>query len=327
MAGAVQKTIVVLDPLSEQRLERMRAHLPDGFVLASTPSRAEDDQLEGIRRAHFAVTGDVPVTAAMMREGAAHQLQGVHKWGVGVDNIDVETAAELGVRVMRTTGSNARAVAETTLALILALQRSIVPGYEGMLRGEWLKGTLGPRTFLLAGKTVGLVGLGFIGQHVAKMLGGFDCKVLYAKPNPLPEDEEAALGVSHVPFDTLIAQSDIVSLHCTLTDATRGLIGAPQFAAMKDGVLLVNTARGGIVVEDALADAVQSGKVRGAAVDVFEVEPATRDHRLVGLPNVIVTPHIASQAADNFGKTVGRMFENIRLVASGEEPPELDVVV
>ncbi len=320
-------TIVVLDPLNEQRRERMRAFLPDGFVLTVAASRDEADQLAAMRAADFAISGDVPITEAMMREGAAHSIKAVHKWGVGIDNIAHEAAAELGIRVLRTTGSNARAVAETTLALILSLQRSIIPGYEGMLRGEWLKGTVGPRTFLLTGKTVGLIGLGFIGKNVARMLKGFDCRVLYCKPTPLSAQEEAELGVTHAPLATVIAESDVISLHCALTAETRDLIGPAEFAAMKDGVIIVNTARGGIMGEDVLADAVESGKVRGAALDVFEVEPTPLGHRLVGLPNVIVTPHIASQAADTFGTTVSRMFENIRLVAAGEEPPALDVVV
>jgi phosphoglycerate dehydrogenase-like enzyme len=227
---------------------------------------------------------------------------------------------------LRTTGSNARPVAETAVALILALQRSIVTGHEGMRRGEWLKGTVGPRTFLLTGKTVGLVGLGYIGKNVARLLSGFDCTVLYTKPNRLPAEEEAELGVTFAPLSRIIAESDVLSLHCALTEETANLIDADTLRAMKDGSILVNTARGGIVDEHALADALEAGKLRGAAVDVFEIEPTPPGHRLVGLPTVIATPHIASQAADNFGKTVSRMFENVRLVATGETPPEIDIV-
>ena len=320
-------TIVVLDPISEQRLGSLRALLPEGFEIEAAASREEADQLTAIARADFAITGDVPVTGAMMRVGAAARLKAVHKWGVGIDNIDVDAARGLGLRVLRTTGSNARAVAETAVALILTLQRSVVPGHEGMLRGEWLKGALGPRTFLLTGKTVGLVGLGFIGQNVARLLSGFDCRVVYAKPTPLALEEEADLGIERVTLDALIRESEVISLHCALTPETRGLIGAREFAAMREGVLVVNTARGGIVVEDDLADAVESGHVRGAALDVFEVEPLPPQSRLIGLAGVILTPHIAAQAADNFARTVSRMFDNIGLVSRGEEPPPLDTVV
>ena len=319
-------TIVVLDPISEAQQERLRAYLPEGFRLTVAPSRDEADQVEAMRHGDFAITADVPVTEAMMRAGHAAGMKGVHKWGVGVDNVDVAAAKALGLWVMRTTGSNARAVAETTVGLMLALQRSIVIGHEGMRRGEWLKGAVGPRTLLLTGKTIGLVGLGYIGKNVARMLAGFDCQVLYTKPTPLPRDVEADLGVTHASLDRIIAESDILSLHCALTEATRGLIDAKAMAAMKNGALLVNTARGGIVDEDALADALESGKLRGAAVDVFEVEPTPPGHRLLALPTVIATPHMASQAADNFGKTVSRMFENIRTAAIGDTPPDIDVV-
>lgn len=320
-------TIVVLDPLTDVRLTRMRAFLPDGFVLTTAASREEGDQLAAMREAEFAISGDIAVTDAMMREGAAHAMKAVHKWGVGIDNIAHATAAEVGIRVLRTTGSNARAVAETTVALMLALQRNVVPGNDTMRRGEWAKGTIGPRTFLLTGKTVGLIGLGYIGKNVARMLKGFDCRVLYTKPTKLADDEEAELGVTHVPLATLIAESDVVSLHCALTPDTANLIDAAAFAAMKDGVVLVNTARGGIVDEAALGAALDAGKVRGAALDVFEVEPTPPGYPLIGRDDVIATPHIASQAADTFGTTVSRMFENLRFIAAGEEPPALDIVV
>ncbi|ESR23218.1 2-hydroxyacid dehydrogenase [Lutibaculum baratangense] len=319
--------IVVLDPISPQRLEQMHGLLPDGFALETVASRDPAEQMAAAKRADFLVTGDLPVDAAMMRAGAAARLKGVHKWGVGYDSIDIDTAREVGIRVMRTTGSNARAVAETAVTLMLSVQRSIVSGHEGMLRGEWLKGAVGPRTFLLTGKTVGLVGLGFIGKNVAKLLRGFDCRILYTKPTKLPADEEREFGVEHADLQTLLRESDVVSLHCALTPETRWMMGKEQFAAMKDGAILINTARGGIVVEEDLADAVESGKLRGAGVDVFATEPPPAGNRLIGLPNVVVTPHIAAQATDNFDATVSRMFENIRRVAAGEPVPEIDHLV
>ena len=129
-------TIVVLDPLNQQRRERMRAFLPDGFVLTVAASRDEADQLAAMRAADFAVSGDVAITEAMMREGAAHSIKAVHKWGVGIDNIAHEAAAELGIRVLRTTGSNARAVAETTLALTRSAAR-LDPSTDTDIRAQF----------------------------------------------------------------------------------------------------------------------------------------------------------------------------------------------
>ncbi|MEO1105343.1 MAG: NAD(P)-dependent oxidoreductase, partial [Pseudomonadota bacterium] len=239
------ETIVVLDPVAPERLDRMRPFLPPGFDLASTASRSPADQMAGALSADYIITGDVAVTDAMMREGGKGRLKGVHKWGVGYDNIDLDAARQAGVRVMRTTGSNAAAVAETALAMILALNRALLPGHEGIAHGKWLKGELGPSIFLLSGKTVGLVGLGFIGKTLARLLSGFGCRILYTKPAALPDHEAEPLGVTHVDLQTLLTQSDVISLHCVLNAQTANLIGADEFAAMKDGVLFINTARGG----------------------------------------------------------------------------------
>lgn len=319
--------IVILDPLAPDRLSRFEAFVPDQFALEAATSREPVDQIAAIERARYAVTGDVPVTAEMMRAGAKANLAAVHKWGVGYDNIDIETARTVGVRVLRTTGSNAVPVAETAVGLMLALQRSIVAGNTDMHAGKWSKWEVGPRTFMLSGKTIGLIGLGHIGQNVARMLKGFNCRLLYAKRHPLSDDEERALNVTHVSLEELIAEADVISLHCALTPETSNLIDAYRLKSMKDGALLINTARGGIVDENAVADAVESGKLRGAAFDVFEVEPTPPDHRLIGIPGIIVTPHIASQAVDNYARTVSRMIDNLSMLANGKEPPEGDIVV
>ena len=320
-------TIVFLDPLPRERLDRLAHHAGPRFAIANAASRDPEDQLSAIREARFAISGDVPITGAMLREGAANGLLAVHKWGVGIDNFDLETAREVGVRVLRTTGSNAVAVAETALGLMLALNRQLVAGHVGLLGGEWLKATLSPQTATLSGKTVGLVGLGYIGKNVARFLKGFGCRVLYMKPTPLDAAEEAELGVVRASLAEILAESDVVSLHCALTAETRGLIGRDALAAMKPSAILVNTARGGIVIEDDLADALEAGRLRGAAIDVYEVEPAPPNHRLVGMANVVTTPHIAALAADTFATTVGRMFANLAAVADGAEVPPLDVVV
>lgn len=319
--------VVILDAAKPERLARLTPFLPDRFTLSAAASLDPADRLTAIRRARYAITGDVAVSGEMMRAGAEAGLVAVHKWGVGYDNIDIETARAVGVRVLRTTGSNAVQVAETTLGLMLALQRSLLRGHLGMLDGHWGKGDIGPTTFMLTGRTIGLVGLGPIGQQVARFLVPFGCRVLYTKPTPLAQEDEQALGVTHVPLDTLLAEADIVSLHCALTDSTRRLIDARALSLMKDGAVLVNTARGGIADERAVADALDTGKLRAAAFDVFETEPLPPGSPLVGRRNVIVTPHIASQGAEGFPKTVARMFRNLELLAEGKLPPEQDIVV
>ncbi|WP_067397919.1 2-hydroxyacid dehydrogenase [Falsirhodobacter sp. alg1] len=319
--------IIILDPVGADRLTRMEGYLPEGFTIEGAASRSEQDQLAAMKAADFVIVSDVPVTAAMLEAGAASGLKAVQKWGVGYDAIDLEAARRVGVRVMRTTGSNAVAVAETTLGMILAMQRNLVRGHMGVTAGEWPKSELAPTSMKLSGKTVGIIGLGYVGKALVKLLQGFGCTVLYTKRSPLPAEEEAALDVRFVTLEELLAQSDVVTLNCELNDQTRGLMNAKTLAQMKEGSLLVNLARGGVVVEADLAAAVRNGPLRGAAVDVFAQEPVEAGNPLVGQDRIIVTPHVGAISADSFPASVTRMIGNIACVHRGEEPPEIDVLV
>ncbi|MEM9250411.1 MAG: 2-hydroxyacid dehydrogenase [Pseudomonadota bacterium] len=321
------ESVVVIDPLTPDRLARFASHFPEPFTVRAAESRERDAQMAALQGAKYLITADMPVDPEMMRVGRTDSLVAVHKWGVGYDNIAIETAREVGVRVLRTTGSNALPVAETAVALMLALQRGIVAGHVGMQAGEWGKWTVGPGCLTLSGKTVGLIGLGYIGKQTARLLRGFGCRLLYAKPNALAPEEARDLGVEHVPVAQLIAEADVITLHCALTPQTANLINADSIATMKEGAILVNTARGGIADENAVAVALSAGKLRGAAFDVFDVEPTTPDNPLLAAPNAIVTPHIASQAADNYSKTVNRMVANLSALSQGTVPPDLDIVV
>jgi len=316
--------LVILDPMAPERLDRLRPFLPDGWTVATAASRAESDQLKALEGASFAISADVPVTARMM---ATPGLRAIHKWGVGYDNIDCDAARAEGVRVMRTTGSNAVTVAETALGMILAMNRNIVRGHVGILEGKWLKGELSATSSRLSGKTVGIVGLGYIGKTLARLLSGFGCTVLYTKRTPLSREEEAELGVHAATLDELLSRSDVVSLHCALNEETQNLIDREALARMKPGSLLVNLARGGVVVEADLAEAVASGHIRGAAVDVFAIEPIEPGNPLLGLDRVLLTPHIGAISADGFAPSVKRMMANMLAVAEGREPPEMDIVV
>ena len=277
-----------------------------------------------IAEADFAISGQVPVTATVL--AAATRLQLLHKWGVGVDNFDLDAARARGIRVARTTGSNAVPVAEFTLGLILATLRHLAYAHAELREGRWRGGRLPSDTYMLSGKTVGIVGFGAIGRRVARMLTGFGCQILYTTPRPLGPPDEAALGVRYASLPDLLAQSDIVSLHCPLTDQTRGLIDRAALSAMKPSAILVNVARGGVVVEADLVLALQTGVIHGAATDVFESEPPEPDNPLLTLNNMVVTPHIAAGASDNFANTIGQMFRNIATVAGGGSVPVADQV-
>jgi D-3-phosphoglycerate dehydrogenase len=319
------ETIAFLQPLSDEMRTIVESTAPPGFQITSATSTAPDHLHRFIADAAYAVVWDIAVDGMLLRAG--RRLKLLHKWGVGVDNLDLDAARRLGIAVARTTGSNAVPVAEFTIGAMLALTRRLLDANAGMQHGRWLKNEIWRDSVTLAYRTVGIVGLGAIGTEVAKRLAAFGCRILYYKPNRLPEAEERALGVEYAQLDDLLRQADIVTLHCPLTAATRGLIGPGEFNAMKEGAILINAARGGIVSEPDLVRALQAGHIRGAAVDVFDTEPTPADHPLIGLPNVLLTPHCAATTFDNSRKGIARVMDNIARFARGEAIQARDIVV
>lgn len=317
--------IVVLDAIGPATAARMRALLPPGFSLDHAQGPGEAEVMRVIADAEYAITGFAPVTAAVLR--AAPRLRLLHKWGVGTDNFDLDAARASGVTVARTTGSNAAAVSEFTIGLIIATLRHLAWAHAELRDGRWRGDALPGECYLLSGKTVGVVGFGAIGRRVARLVQAFGCRVIYVTPRRLDPAEEAALDVVHAPLAAMLREADVVCLHCPLTEQTRGLIDRAALTAMKPSAVLINMARGGIVVEADLIWALQTGVIHGAGMDVFETEPPSTANPLLSLPNAVVTPHIAAGTADSFVPTVGRMFDNIQRVASGRPVNPGDVVV
>ena len=319
--------IVVLDVIAPARADALRALLPPGMVLSHGAKPGEAHMKEIIADADYAITGQVAVSGDVL--GAAKKLKLLHKWSVGVDNIDLEAARKLGVKVARTTGSNATTVAEFALGLALAALRAIAFGNAELKQGHWRGlGGLPMSTFTLSGKTFGIIGFGAIGKRLARILKGFGCTVLYNKRTRLTPQEEAELGVSYASVAELLARADVVSLNCPLTSETRGLINKASLQTMKPTAVLVNVARGGVVAEDDLVWALQNRIIGAAAMDVFEIEPLPADSPLLQkLDNLVVTPHLAAIAADVFEPTVRQMFGNIARVSRGEPVPAVDAVV
>jgi D-3-phosphoglycerate dehydrogenase len=225
----------------------------------------------------------------------APKLRVIGRAGVGVDNVDLAAATAAGVLVMNTPGGNAVSVAEHTFALMLGLARMIPAATVSTLAGKWEK-----KKFLgneLRGKVLGVVGMGNIGQEVVRRARGFEMRVLVADPYVNPQ-LAADLGATVVDLDRLFAESDYISLHPPKTPETTHMLNAAAFAKMKDGVRIINCARGELIDAVALKDALTSGKVAGAGLDVFEPEPLTADNPLTSAPNVIATPHIAGSTEE-----------------------------
>ena len=220
-------------------------------------------------------------------------LRCVVNFGVGVDGIDRAALERRGIAFAWPIGANAEAVADHAMALLLAVQHRIVENDRLVRDGVWEQDGYLPLAAQDAyGRRLGIVGLGAIGRAFVRRARAFDMEVRYATPRPLPAEEERTLGVERMDLDELMAWADVVSLHCPLTDETRGLITRERIDAMRSDAVLVNTARGGVVDEEALIDALAERRIAGAGLDVFAAEPHVPP-ALRALPNVVLTPHIA----------------------------------
>jgi phosphoglycerate dehydrogenase-like enzyme len=254
--------------------------------------------------------------------GAA-RLRLIQHQGVGYDKTDVAAAATLGVPVALCPAGTSMGVAEHVFLLILALYKQLRAAEAALRSGRWLQWELRSGSYELAGKTVGLVGLGRIGREVALRARAFAANVIYYDVMRAASEMEQAFGVRFVPFAELLAEADIVSLHLPLTPGTRHVIGTPELERMKRSAVLINTARGPLVDEAALAAALRAGQIAGAGLDVFEMEPLPADHPLVSLPNVVLTPHIAAGTADALVVKMKACFANMLRVARGETPADV----
>jgi phosphoglycerate dehydrogenase-like enzyme len=317
--------IALLQPIAGEMAEIIQSLLPEGFSASAVKGRSVDDLKAEVADATYALWWDLPVTAEILAAGPKLKL--VHKWGVGIDNIDLDYCRQHGIKVARTTGSNAAPVADFTIGLMLALARRMIPAHNSTVAGGWAKNEVWKQSVMVSGKTVGIIGLGAIGKAVAKRLRGFDCRVLYYSRTRLPEDQAQALGVEYRALDDLLAEVDILSLNCPLTPETTGMINAAALARMKPGAMIINVARGGVVVEADLIAALRNGTIRAAAVDVFDQEPPPADHPLLHMDNVIVTPHCASVAYENSRRGIQHWLGNMVRVSKGEPIPEQDRVV
>jgi D-3-phosphoglycerate dehydrogenase len=291
MDTVVQQTILVTAAdLAPQAL----ALLTDYRVVfaGKTP---QPDEVVTLCREHNPVAIIVrygKVTAAMM--DAAPALKVISKHGSGIDTIDVAAAKQRGVEVKAAAGANAVAVAEHAIALLLACAKSVVRMNQRMHEGHWDKAT--HKSVELNGRTLGLIGLGAIGRRVAVVADAMGMKVIGF--DPFASDLPTCITPGNL--ETIWQQSDAISLHCPLTDNNRNLINAATLAQMKPGVMLINTARGGLIDEAALLAAVKSGRVASAGLDSFAIEPAPADHPFFGEPNITLSPHIGGVTGDAY---------------------------
>ena len=297
-----------------------REMLPPGFELRLVPA---DRLADALRDADYLMGFIGPLDDTTL--AGARRLRLVQLLSVGYDRFNLAGARAARVPVAVNGGANAIAVAEHTILLMMATLRHLTELDAGVRAGRWSSGV--KRLYELWSSTIGIVGMGRIGQEVARRLRGWGSSLIYHDPVRLPAERERDLGVAFVSLEDLLARADVVTVHVPLSSATRHLIDARALARMKPTAVLVNTARGDLVDEAALAEALRSGRIGGAGLDVLSAEPPPADHPLLSTPNTVLTPHMAGPTWQSWPRRFGNAYANIARVQRGERPqwvvPEL----
>ena len=317
--------VACLDVWAPAVREVVRRTAPPELDLHFATSYDEAEQMALVEGAEIILAGWAAVTAPMLAH--AQRLRFIEKWGIGVDRIDIEAARRKGIPLAITAGSNAVPVAELTIGLILGVYRRLAQVDAALRRGVWLKAEMREIGYQIAGKTVGLVGFGNIGRKVAQRLRGFDCRVVVLRRPPRGRgDRDGTRRELRTAVGATRRERHREPARAAHPETAR-MINAASIATMKDGAVLINTARGELVDERALYDALASGKLRGAGLDAFDPEPPSPDNPLLKLDQVIATPHVGGAVFDNVENVARHAIGNILRFLRGEALAPADVVV
>ena len=308
--------LVYLEPVPPDVEALVRARIPSSIDLYIRPTT--QSVAEAMVDADFVLVATTPIEAEAI--AAARRLRLIQHQGVGYDRTDVLAAADHGIPVATCPAGTTSGVAEHVILLVLAVFRRLLVADAALREGEWLQWELRPSSFELEAKTFGILGFGLIGRRVAELLRAFRSRVLYYDIARAEADVEGRLDASFVPLDELLSRADVLSIHVPFTTQTRHLIGAAELRRMKSSAVLINTARGGIVDDAALAAALREGRLAGAGIDVFEQEPPPVDHPLLSAPRTVLTPHIAAGTSDGLAAKIDACVINMLRVADGLEP-------
>ena len=298
-------------------LKILEESCPEGFVVKTLDVLSYDQlKKEAVDADYFIVSGRLPIDKGIV--DSAKKLKMIQRTGVGTEMLDLPLLHSLGIPVYVNAGVNSRSVAEHTISLILSCLKRIPQINAEVHSGIWKKQASGLTTHELYAKTVGLVGMGNIGRMVASYLKAFGARVLYTDVVRQRAEVEGELGISfRDSFEDLLPESDILSFHCPLTPQNEGMLNKKALSLMKDGSIVVNTARGKLIDPDALYDALKSGKLASAALDTHSEEPIKEDYRLLGLGNVILTPHIGGLSYEAFHHMMQDAMRNIKAFEEG----------
>jgi len=313
--------VAFLGYTDESEAERLRQKAPGGMeVVALREDASEEEVAAALQEAEVIIPWRIRPTPEQARR--APKLKLVQALSAGVDYLPVAELAEMGIPVANNGGGNAVAVAEIAVWLMISRYRDAPRQLQQLREGRYHEGFFERWNEFneLTGKQVGIIGFGPIGYAVARRLVGWECEVVYYDVLPMSEERERAANVTRMEFDELLETSDIVTMHLPFTDRTRGLIGGRELGLMKETAMIVNTSRGGVIDEKALIEALQSGTIAGAALDVTEIEPIEMDNPLLTLDNVVLLPHFAGGSVEAREKSLDFAIQNAARLAAGDEP-------
>jgi phosphoglycerate dehydrogenase-like enzyme len=310
-------SVVYWNRATEDVYDAIRDQMPKGWRLVTLQGDTKAEWHAQIRDVDFMIVADWAVTAE--DRAAAPKLKMVQHQGVGHERIDKQALKARGIPLGLCPAGTTTGVAEHTILLILAVYKRLVIADTKMRQGTWLQWGLRATSFELCGKTLGLVGFGRIGQAVAKRAHAFDARIIYHDAFiPTPPAEAKAWGVESASLEDLLHRSDIVSIHVPTTDETRKFMNATRFGQMKRSAVFINTSRGAVVDEPALIRVLQTQAIAAAGLDVFEREPIDKDNPLLGMDNVVLTPHISAGTLDALTEKMRSVFENLQRCLKGE---------
>ncbi len=310
------KKILLSNKYGSGPFEILNSVIPEGFCFEMLDEVTQENFEIKVKDADYILaSGRLKINKAIIDN--ASRLKMIQRTGVGLDSLDVQSIIAKDIPVYVNQGVNSGSVAEHTILLILACLRNLIDINNNTKNGIWEKQSQGIKTHELATQTVGIIGMGHIGQAVAKILKAFGCQIFYYDAFRLTENLERELGINYCEFENILINSDIITLHCPLTENTREIINTCSISKMKDGVIIVNTARGKLINEKDLLQGIESNKISFAGLDVYEEEPI-KNPDLIKCDKIIATPHIAGVTYDAFYRMMHDAMRNIELFDKGQ---------
>ena len=311
--------VVFLTGLKEALVEEVVSYSPPDYeIVVLDKSSTEEQRINEVRDADFLLCYGQDPSDEVIKSLEKCRL--VQLLAAGYDRMNLDLLAELEIPCANNGGANSWAVADQAVLLMLAIYKQLLASDNSTREGRWAEPITGQNTFEMAGKKVGILGIGNIGRKVAKRVQGFDAEVQYFDLYPLDEKTAAELDVTYVPLEDLFSTSDIISCHTPLTNDTKHIVNSNTLSLMKPTAILINTSRGPVVDEEALISALQGGVIAAAGLDVFEKEPVSPDNPLLKMDNVVATPHMAGTTWDTWARRANFGFENMERIRNGEAP-------